>query len=56
MFTDSAYRIVCKIGRQVFNWPNIVFSPSYDNGPLAFLILHIAFMKVEEREKCKKVI
>lgn len=33
---DSAHTIVSKIGRQVYNWPNIIFSPSSDNGPLAF--------------------
>lgn len=51
MCSDSAHIIVCKIGRRVYNWTNIVFSPSSDNGPQTFLILHIAFVKAEEREK-----
>lgn len=49
MCTDSAHTIVCKIGKYLYNRPNIVFSPSSDGGPLALLILHIAFVKVEER-------
>lgn len=37
----------------MYNCPNIFFSQSAGNGAWTLLILHIAFMKVEERKNVR---